>query len=177
MARRMDILRTPFEASSVCLCMPRHCKKRSQHSCLDCRGRRTDLAGNQSNCLYRSRSLSHWIVLADGTRPQPIRREIKTDSRRLTVLLSATGALKWPSHVSKLIENCQMGWPGKFLFRSHMLMPFPDNYHVPDSIDWCSFCWPSLANPRSAKRRRTVRAIHTPHSGWFTEWEDKLLSS
>ncbi len=94
MARWMDLLRTSFETPSVCLCMPRHSKKRSQHSCLDYKGGRTDLAGNQSNCLYRSRSLPHWIVLAEGTRPQPIRTEIKTGSRRLTVFLSATGALK-----------------------------------------------------------------------------------
>jgi hypothetical protein len=41
MARRMDILRALFEASSVCLCMVRHSEKRTQHSCLDCRGGRT----------------------------------------------------------------------------------------------------------------------------------------
>jgi hypothetical protein len=94
MARRMDLLRTSFETPSVCLCMARHSKKRSQHFCLDCKGGRTDLAGNQRNCLYRFGSLSHWIALAGGTRPQPIWREIKTGSPRLTVFLSATGALK-----------------------------------------------------------------------------------
>ena len=109
MAHRMDRLRTSFETSSVCLCMARHSEKRSQHSCLDCRGGRTDLAGNQGNCLYRSRSLSHWIVLAEGTRPQPIRTEIKTSLRRLTVFLTATGVLKWSRRVSKFLESCQMG--------------------------------------------------------------------
>ena len=52
---------------------------------------------------------------------------------------------------SKLIENCQIGWPGKFLFRSHMLMPFPSYYHVPDSIDWCSSCCPPLGQSEVSK--------------------------
>ncbi len=42
----------------------------------------TDLAGNQGNCLYTSRSLSHWIGLAEGTRPQPTPTEITTTLRR-----------------------------------------------------------------------------------------------
>src|SRR5712664_761515 len=68
-------------------------KKRSHRSCLDCRGGRTaessgtggfewpvetpairtksqtDLAGNQCNCLYRSRSLSDLIGQSVGRRP------------------------------------------------------------------------------------------------------------
>jgi hypothetical protein len=155
MARRTDIARTSFEASSVCLCMARHSKKRSQHSCLDCRGGRTDLAGNQRNRLYRSPSLSYWIVLAEGTRPQPIQTEIKTGSRRLYCLSERDWSTEMIQARKQPIEHCQMGWPGKFLFRSHMLMPFPGNYHVPDSIDWCSSSCPSLADPRSAKKRRT----------------------
>jgi hypothetical protein len=35
-----------------------------------------------------------------------------------------------------------------------MIIPFSGNYHVPDSIDWCSFSCPFLADPRPAKRRR-----------------------
>jgi len=81
-------------------------EKRSQRSCLGCGGghtpeswgtdgfewpaenlavqteAQTDLAGNQRNCLYRSWFLSHWIGVAGGTRPQPIRTEIKPASQR-----------------------------------------------------------------------------------------------
>jgi len=94
MARCMDKLTATFEASSDCLCMTRHSKKRSKCRCLDCTVGGIDLAGNQCHCLYRSRSPSHWIGLAEGTRPQPTPTGIKTGSRRLTDFLRATGALK-----------------------------------------------------------------------------------
>ena len=41
-----------------------------------------------------SRSLSDLIGQAEGTRPRPIRIEIKTASRRLTIFAGATGASK-----------------------------------------------------------------------------------
>ena len=91
--------------------------------------------GNQGYCLYRSRSLPHWIEIAEGTRPQPIRAEIKTASRRLTIFLSATAALKTSKRVSKFIENCQMTLPGNFLSRSSMIITFSGNYYVSGSIN------------------------------------------
>src|SRR5712691_3843716 len=54
----------------------------------------TDLAGNQVNCLYKSRSLSHRIGLAEGTRPQPIPYRDQNHLAAFTIFLSATGALK-----------------------------------------------------------------------------------
>jgi hypothetical protein len=124
-------------------------------------------------------SLSHWIVLAEGTRPQPIQTEIKTGSRRLYCLSERDWSTEMIQARKQPIEHCQMGWPGKFLFRSHMLMPFPGNYHVPDSIDWCSSCWSFMANPRSAKIRRTERTIYIylRHSGSFAERRGKLSCS
>jgi hypothetical protein len=66
----------------------------------------------------------------------------------------------------KLIGNCQMNSPGKFPSRSHIIIPFSGNYHVPDSIDWCSSSGPSLADPRPAKRRRREeRYIRDPADG------------
>src|SRR5712664_2683521 len=49
----------------------------------------------------------------------------------------------------------------KFLCRSKMIIPFSGKYHVPDSNDWGSSSCPSLVAPRSAKRRRTERTMHT----------------
>src|SRR5258706_11876735 len=57
-----------------------------------------------------------------------------------------------------------------------MLIPFPGNYHVPDSIDWCSSSCSSLVGPRTAKRRRTGWTIHARISGWFAESAGRLLS-
>jgi hypothetical protein len=54
----------------------------------------TDLPGNDCNCLYRSRSLSHWIGLAEGTHPQPIPYRDQNHLAAFTTFLSGTGALK-----------------------------------------------------------------------------------
>ena len=54
----------------------------------------TNLAGNEGSYLYRSCSPSHCIGPAEGTRPEPMRIEIKTILRRLTMITSAAGALK-----------------------------------------------------------------------------------
>jgi len=35
-----------------------------------------------------------------------------------------------------------------------MIIPYSGNYHVPDSIDWCSSSCPSMVDPRPAQRRR-----------------------
>src|ERR1700738_4408747 len=91
--------------------------------------------GNQGYSVYRSRSMWHWSEIAEGTRPQPIRTEIKSASRRLTIFLSATAALKTSKRVSKFIENCQMTLPGNFLSRSSMIITFSGNYHVSDPIN------------------------------------------
>jgi hypothetical protein len=70
------------------------------------------------------------------------------------------------ARVSKFIENCQITSPGKFLSRSRIIIPFSGNYHVPDSIDWCSSSGPSLADTRPAKRRRREeRYIRDPAGG------------
>jgi len=62
MARSMDTLRTPFEASPFGLSIRRD-RKWSEVSCLDYSG--------------GPGSLSHCIGQADGTRPQPMQSEIK----------------------------------------------------------------------------------------------------
>jgi len=104
----MNELGATFEASSDCLCMTRHSKNRSKCYCWDCTVGGIDLAGNQSHCLYRSRSLSHWIGLTEGTHPQPTPTGIKTGSRRLTYFLRATGARKRSRRVSSnFIENAR----------------------------------------------------------------------
>ena len=36
---------------------------------------KTDPAGNEDGYLYRSRSLSHWVGSAEGTRPQPMQTD------------------------------------------------------------------------------------------------------
>lgn len=95
------------QASSICLCMSRHSKKWSGCPCLDCSVGSIDLVGNQSSCLCRSRSPSHWIGLAEGTRPQPTPTGINTNSRRLTVFLRATGVLKRSRRLIKFTENAR----------------------------------------------------------------------
>jgi len=107
MSRYMNELGATFEASSDCLCMTRHSKKRSKCCCWDCTVGGIDLAGNQSHCLYRSRSLSHWIGLTEGTHPQPTPTGIKTGSRRLTDFLRATGARRRSRRVNNFLENAK----------------------------------------------------------------------
>src|SRR5260370_17081602 len=99
-----DARGSPCEAAPVGVCIARLRKKRSQRSCLDCRGGRTpessgtggfnwpvgnlavrtksqtDLAGNEDIYFRTSRSLPALDWPAGGTRPQPIRREIKIPS-------------------------------------------------------------------------------------------------
>jgi len=117
MARRMDTMRTSFEASSADLSMARFRKKRSQRSCLDCRRGRvpdstgtggfnwpggnlavrtkpqTDLIGGDGSYLYCFPISVALDWPAGGTRPQPMRIEIKTASQGLTMFPSATGEL------------------------------------------------------------------------------------
>src|SRR5260221_4758889 len=107
MALYMNELGATFEASSDYLCMTRHSKKRSKCCCWDCTVGGIDLTGNQSHCLYRSRSLSHWIELAEGTQPQPTPTGIKAGSRRLTYFLRATGARKRSRRVNNFIESAR----------------------------------------------------------------------
>src|SRR5260370_35455232 len=88
-----DARRSPCEASPVGLCIARLRKKRSQRSCLDCRGGRTpessgtggfnwpvgnlavrtksqtDLAGNEGIYFYTSPSLPHCIGQQEGVSP------------------------------------------------------------------------------------------------------------
>jgi hypothetical protein len=51
--------------------------------------------------------------------------------------------------------------PSEALAASRMIIPFSDNYHVPDLIDWCSFSCPLLVAPRTANRRRTEKIMCT----------------
>ncbi len=83
MERRVDTAPTSFAASPVDLIRGTDGFEWSVENLAVRRKSQTDPASNQVNCLYRSRSQSHWIGLAEGTRPQPIRTEIKTTSRRL----------------------------------------------------------------------------------------------
>jgi hypothetical protein len=92
---------------------------------------------------------------------------------------SATGALKCFKCIKRIDWNLpdNFGWqlpflkPGPFAnfppkagLRRHqsacsssqdrrMIIPFSADYHVPDSTDWCSSSCPSLAGPRTGKRR------------------------
>ena len=105
-----------------------------------------------------------------------MRRESKIASRRLKYASERNWKTELIQARNESIEICQMFSTSKFLSRSHMIIPFSGNYHVPDSIDWCSSSCPSLIDPRPAKRRRRERTIHTRGSGWFAESAGKLSS-
>ena len=111
MSRFVNELGATIEASSDCLCMTRHSKKRSKCCFWDCTIGGIDLTGEQSHFLYRSRSLPHWIGLAEGTHPQPTPTGIKTGSRRLTDFLRATGPGKRSRRANNLIENARRAGP------------------------------------------------------------------
>jgi hypothetical protein len=62
----------------------------------------------------------------------------------------------------------------KQISRSRIIIPFPGNYHVPDSIDWGSSSCPFLADARPAKRRRRERTIQTEEGGKYGDLKSPL---
>jgi hypothetical protein len=112
-----DARPSPCEASPVGLCIARLRKKRSQRSCLDCRGGRTpessgtggfnwpvgnlavrtksqtDLAGNEDIYFCTSRSLPHWIGQREGLARSQCGERSKLPRGVLNMFPSETGEL------------------------------------------------------------------------------------
>src|ERR1700732_4818080 len=77
----------------------------------------TGLAGNGDSYLYRSRSLSHWIDPADGTRPQPM----PTDQNHFAVsscFSERNGNTEASQAQTELIGTASTTSTGEFSFRS-----------------------------------------------------------